>query len=79
MRSRLVLAVSLILVSSAFSLLGGALPVTANEVGLMLRSGYSSASVERELAYLAAHGTLHLLGYDHERGPEDDHVWRRKQ
>lgn len=27
-------------------------------------------SLERELVYLAAHGTLHLLGYDHEQDDE---------
>jgi probable rRNA maturation factor len=27
-------------------------------------------SVEREVAYLVAHGVLHVLGYDHEEEPE---------
>ena len=29
-------------------------------------------SFHKEVAFLAAHSTLHLLGYDHERSKEDD-------
>ena len=36
-------------------------------------------SPERELAYLAAHGTLHLLGYDHERGPDEAAAMRERE
>ncbi len=35
-------------------------------------------SFRREAAYLAVHGVLHLLGYDH-RGEEDRLVMRRKE
>jgi probable rRNA maturation factor len=38
--------------------------------------GHSPA---RELAYLTAHGVLHLLGYDHERGPEDAAAMRARE
>jgi probable rRNA maturation factor len=34
-------------------------------------------SLQRELAYLVAHGVLHLLGYDHER--EDDRAIMRSK
>jgi probable rRNA maturation factor len=33
----------------------------------------------RELAYLAAHGALHLLGYDHELGPEAAAAMRARE
>jgi probable rRNA maturation factor len=36
-------------------------------------------SYERELAYLTAHGVLHLLGYDHERGPDDAAAMRARE
>ena len=35
-------------------------------------------SVRREMGYLAAHGLLHLCGYDHET-PEEREVMRRKE
>ncbi len=36
-------------------------------------------SEERELAYLTVHGVLHLLGYDHERGPDDAAAMRARE
>ena len=35
-------------------------------------------SIERELAFLTVHGTLHLLGYDHIR-PDDERQMRALQ
>jgi probable rRNA maturation factor len=35
-------------------------------------------SIEREMAYLVAHGVLHVLGYDHE-APDEQRVMRQRE
>ena len=36
-------------------------------------------TTERELAYLVAHGVLHILGYDHEAEPDKVRMRQREE
>lgn len=36
-------------------------------------------SIEREIAFLTVHSCLHLLGYDHETGAEDEAAMMKRQ
>ncbi|NPV72826.1 MAG: rRNA maturation RNase YbeY [Pelotomaculum sp.] len=42
------------------------------------QAGEYGHSLQREAAYLAVHGVLHLLGYDHQ-GEEERKIMRRKE
>ncbi len=58
--------------------------VLLGDIILSVEKAYSQAeeyghSIERELAFLSVHSTLHLLGYDHEVSEEDEAYMNKKQ
>jgi probable rRNA maturation factor len=67
---------------------GGAMPFISEEIllGDILISIATAArqardlnhSLERELAFLAAHGTLHLCGYDHDTTARRRAMWQKQ-
>jgi len=42
------------------------------------QAGEHRLSLDEELALLLIHGTLHLLGYDHERSPKDAGIMKQR-
>ncbi len=58
--------------------------VLLGDIILSVEKAYAQAeeyghSIERELAFLSVHSTLHLLGYDHEVSEEDEIYMNKKQ
>ena len=58
--------------------------VSLGDIVISLEKAQSQAeefghSLEREVAFLTVHSTLHLLGYDHELSEDDDADMRRRQ
>ncbi len=58
--------------------------VLLGDIILSVEKAYAQAeeyghSIERELAFLSVHSTLHLLGYDHETSEEDEAYMNTKQ
>lgn len=58
--------------------------VTLGDVVISLEKAKAQAeeyghSLEREIAFLTVHSVLHLLGYDHETGEEDEKEMFRRQ
>lgn len=59
-----------------YTLLGDIVISAEHALDQSIKYGHS---VKRELAFLAVHSTLHLLGYDHENSAEEDALMQSKQ